>query len=503
MDISLVPVVAPPPASAAPAAGDMVGLFQAAFAAPPAPPVPTPTPTTVVETPAPAPDAPPPADAAPPAEPPAVPEADDIVFEGEAEPPKPEDPAKPEEIKPRAAEDPATKEEIETLLRTNRGRRFLEYNRLMHEAQKPPEQGGIGRIPTLDDIREGETARTTLLAIHHKFQADPQAWVADFFAPDPATGQVRAGAEQTLRNIPVALFQRAPGLWNALASETIYPVVQTISNAQPQDIVDPGTVVGAAVRAVVDNMYAWASAFPDGSEDRKGALYAAKVAEARWFGRTRPDGGTPAAPAAQQGTDPEKEEMRRRLAEIDQERRARAQQAQAQFSPTLQSSLTDAVAADVRGLFKRYAPALPEGSLDHKWLTTELVQKAIDAIESNPSLPAYQRCEILVQQAKDAWTRGDRQGIARAATAYRTLAQDAIRSLATTYLKEANTRARLANQATHTQMAQTQGRAEAGNGTASASTVREAPTNPSWDRSKGFQENAAALFASAMGGRSG
>jgi hypothetical protein len=80
--------------------------------------------------------------------------------------------------------------EVETaFLSTQRGRRILDQFKATRQLALPPDQGGIGMVPTPDQIKEWSRSATNWEQSAYEFEANPQSWLRNWLAPDAQTGQ--------------------------------------------------------------------------------------------------------------------------------------------------------------------------------------------------------------------------------------------------------------------------------------------------------------------------
>lgn len=112
-------------------------------------------------------------------------------------------------------------------LRTPKGKAQLETWKSMRELRKPAEEGGIGRIPTVDEIKEAESARHDLMAMRHDFITNPASFAANIFTINPQTGRSYfGGPEETakvLSSLPETIIQ------NAQRDQRLLPLANAIS----------------------------------------------------------------------------------------------------------------------------------------------------------------------------------------------------------------------------------------------------------------------------------
>lgn len=112
-------------------------------------------------------------------------------------------------------------------LATPRGTRTLEADRIFQELSKPIDQGGLGRRPTIEELRDGDVSRVNWLTMTHEFETNPTSWISNFFGPNPQTGQLNPAAETVLESLPDTLLKADPSarLYAKLASAALNPFI--------------------------------------------------------------------------------------------------------------------------------------------------------------------------------------------------------------------------------------------------------------------------------------
>lgn len=133
-------------------------------------------------------------------------------------------------------------------LRTPKGKSQLELWKTFRVLKQPSEEGGIGRIPTIDEIKHADKALQDLTAIRHEFTTNPQSFTSNLLSIDPATGRSYFGTPEeivkVIESIPSVLMQSAqrnPELIGAYAApvfkmffDTQYQRALVMPNDTPQ-----------------------------------------------------------------------------------------------------------------------------------------------------------------------------------------------------------------------------------------------------------------------------
>jgi hypothetical protein len=255
-----VPVATPPAAPVQPRGMDaaqmseylnkrMSGALPAPNAAPPQPappqpPVPDPPQPAPPAPPPPAPPPPPAAAApaeAPPAEPHETPAVEDFDFD------RPDAEPSPEAAPAAAAPDPDI-EELKSLLGdvdpknlTERKRRIYGAFKSMRALEAPPDQGGMGFMPTTEDIRRYYDNSTQWEASELEFESNPESWIVNHLGPDEQ-GQISPSALNVidqflpvLQNINPQLFNRAVEPLISTTLQNLQREVNSIPEGQGKD----------------------------------------------------------------------------------------------------------------------------------------------------------------------------------------------------------------------------------------------------------------------------
>lgn len=124
-------------------------------------------------------------------------------------------------------------------LKTEHGRRMYAADQVRRELEKTPEEGGLGRMPTLEEIRQGEADRLGMAEMQADFEANPANWMANFFGHIDQQGNAvfRPGVENIVENLPDHLARVAPQLHSRMAAQAVSPYLQQVASeiaAMPQ-----------------------------------------------------------------------------------------------------------------------------------------------------------------------------------------------------------------------------------------------------------------------------
>lgn len=290
-------------------------------------------------------------------------------------------------------------DEIEAVfLKTSRGRAMLSNYKMVRELSKPPETdaegkeiGGIGRMPTVEEIRAADASHRAIQTMSFEMESDPASFVGNLFVVNPETGLTNLGAnpQQTAR-----LLETIP-----------HVLIESIQSADPQTAQVYQSLMASYSAPVFNqffnHQYAEALKMPDGTQEQKNdklrVLDALQISEFKAFGQARPLNLTPTngAPA---GPDPEKAALQARLRGY-QEREQRNAQNQRQTvvrgmeqqAQDAASKAVDAVLAQT-GVRKAYDPMIADGQ------RAEILRDVANALPTaNPS--GWRAYQIQLQQA--------------------------------------------------------------------------------------------------------
>ncbi len=323
-----------------------------------------------------------------------------------------EPPAEPVEIKAEPVEpnpydqvddsEPAP-QDLNTLMQTDRGRQIYQSHKTLREFSKPLEEGGIGHIPSVEQIRDYYGAYRDRVLMDHDIQSgNPEQagrLLAHLFNP-----QRGAGAQVIASEIGPALARLNPDAYAAAAT----PIITNYSSAlidRFQSETDP--------------------------KMREALWYAANVASFDMTGEWLPQDSAQARPQQTQ-TDPlreQREQLNRQQAEIN---RAKADQHRS-YQAAWQQGVTSKIATGLMGeLDKALAPlkTLPP------MIYESLRQKFHDQVVKHVPANRY-AWDVFQARVKDARQTGNPESQAELASEYLRLATPAITSLRKEYLQAA------------------------------------------------------------------
>lgn len=133
-------------------------------------------------------------------------------------------------------------EEIEkAFLKHSRGKQMLASFKTLRELAKPPEEGGIGRVPTLDEIRAAETSHQQMEAMRFEMRSDPVSFIKNLVHVDPATGTNFLGGmnevRQFVRTLPAVIYEALQSsggdpFYGQLVAEYSIPAFTNFFNTQ-------------------------------------------------------------------------------------------------------------------------------------------------------------------------------------------------------------------------------------------------------------------------------
>jgi hypothetical protein len=314
----------------------------------------------------------------------------------------------------------------EVFLRTQRGRQMLTSFKALRDLAQPPEKGGIGRVPTMEEIKEADIAHRDAMAMRHEFENDPLSFANNLFTVNPETGRTFLGepdkAARVLEAIPHALFQAAqatnsPVYANMLAAYSA-PVFSRFFDYQYSQALAMPEETPQQIQ-----QYRQANQIPPLLDDKIRMLDALQISEFKAFGKARPMTWTPGRPV-NNGTpmaDPEKAELLERLRVADQ---TIAQGRQFQVNSIVQnieSTAKTSALADIDVALKHAGVDKVYNDVVLRSQKNEMYQ------ELNAALPAHdpsgwQRYQIQLQQASRGQATSD-----QVAKTYRQLFQNALR----------------------------------------------------------------------------
>lgn len=420
------PVVAPPPPAAAPPP-------------PPVPPVAAQPPVA----------APPPVEPPPPGEPPSI---EDFDFDRRDEAPAQE--AAPGTAPP--TPDPDLDElkallgDVDVKTLNNRGRAIYESFKARRALTASPDEGGIGFLPTTEDIKRYYTNSTQWEAAELEFQNNPESWLVNHLGPDEQ-GQLPPGAIEvldsflpTLQNIDPRLFNRAVEPLISTTLQNLQREVAAIPEGQGKD------------------------SDPFGVDDRTRLQDAIDILTAKW-GRTPGAARTNGQPAARPGARPaalppvnpndplaqERAELAQQQERLNHEYKLLKDAALGSLENHVRQAVTSELDKDIVFLAKSHG--VTPDKFPSEWMYNQWVEgfrgAVASAVTGNPKLrkpplnpTGWENFQISMSRASAVATsrNRDRQydpstdpNAKQAISTYRLIAIPVIRSLAHQYLKDA------------------------------------------------------------------
>lgn len=240
-----------------------------------------------------------------------------------------------------------------------RGKRMLQGLKLEQALSAPPNpdgSGGIGRFPTVEEIKEADNSHRQMIMMRDDAQADPASFVRNMFTVGD-TGMSFLGPPQTvaavLNNIPQQLMDQARTSGN--------PVYGQLMAAYSTPILNN----------LFDHQYSIAMSLPESTPDqiadKERFIDALRIVEFQVYGSPR---DLPQAGGRQQQPNSEVEGLRARIAASEREKTARVQQDAQRSQQTVMQANDAAAAVDVSRTFaflnldKAYSKTLLEPHID-------------------------------------------------------------------------------------------------------------------------------------------
>lgn len=223
-----------------------------------------------------------------------------------------------------------------------RGQKMLQGLRLQQELAKPPGEdgsGGIGRMPTVQEIREADNSHRQMIMMRDDAVSDPASFVRNMFTVGDS-GQSFLGPPQTvasiLNNIPQQLMEQARTSNN--------PVYGQLMSAYSTPILNN----------LFDHQYSIAMSLPESTPDqiadKERFIDALRIVEFQVYGSPR-DLPQTAANGKTQQVNPELDSLRARIAASDRENTARSQRDAQMLQQTVSKANDIAAATDVAKTF--------------------------------------------------------------------------------------------------------------------------------------------------------
>jgi hypothetical protein len=145
------------------------------------------------------------------------------------------------------------------ILSRPRGKMMLQSYKIMREMALPPEQGGLGRVPSVEELRAFHASHSDKLAMQNDFEAaaiEPDrlaAWTQFWFGPSDESGALRPGSLEAASLLPANLARTSPQLYQAVAApifhdflngpKGLYAAAQSASGDQRNLLLNAAQVV--------------------------------------------------------------------------------------------------------------------------------------------------------------------------------------------------------------------------------------------------------------------
>lgn len=320
---------------------------------------------------------------------------------------------------------PAKVEEL--FLKTTRGRQMLTSFKTLRDVAQPPEKGGIGRVPSLEEIRDADASHRSMTAMAFEYANDPLSFAANLLVPNAETGRTFLGdpasATKVLESIPQALLRASQ-----TTNNPVYAHMLSAYSAPAFDLFFTHQY-NEALRMPEETpqqvaQYKTANQEPPLLSDKIRMLDALQLSEFKAFGKARPLNWTPHQPVTPVSptNDPEKAQLQEQL---------RAAQTQLQNGTRAQQqAVTSHIEASAKELaLGDLGTALRVSGVDKIYPASVVTSQQTDLYERlksslgtlDPS--GWQQYTIQLQQAQRGQIEPD-----VAAKTYRRLFQNAIRS---------------------------------------------------------------------------
>jgi len=146
---------------------------------------------------------------------------DDAPPAAEEAPPTDEAPAEGSQpVDPKDIDSDIPERVVGAFMASSRGKRVLGAFKTLRDVSKLPDEGGIGFIPTVGDIKEFHAAQQDWIAIQKDFSApepESKARFLDFWLGPDQQGRIRPGAEELAEMLPVYLNEKNPQAFQRLS----------------------------------------------------------------------------------------------------------------------------------------------------------------------------------------------------------------------------------------------------------------------------------------------
>ena len=241
------------------------------------------------------------------------------------------------------------KEVESAFLATNRGRRMLDTFKAMRELESPPDPnnpsiGGIGFVPTTEQIRQFYSASSAFESLQDEFDNNPESFFVNFFRPVQTDSgpQFRPGVPQIASFFLRGLEQFDPS--GSLASTAVQPIL------------DRPYVYFPVISQMVGELRSLGTQLPTGTnkdefgvDEKSRVLDAAQILQSRLDARSGRAAPPPASTAAPPPGQPDPLAAER--ARLNQQSQLLAQQQQA-ISNNIVSSIRASVANDLESMVR-------------------------------------------------------------------------------------------------------------------------------------------------------
>jgi hypothetical protein len=307
----------------------------------------------------------------------------------------------------------------EVFLRHSRGKQMLTAFKTLRELAKPPAEGGIGRVPTLDEIRSADESHRTAVIMRDEFQNNPESFIRNMLYVDPNTGINYFGGmdhvKQAIQSIPKVLGE-------------------VLASGDPQARAAYGELYATYSVPVFNNFlnyqYNVALAMPQSTNqeiaEKARWLDALQLVEYRIFNKARPLNLTPnngnGQPQGQPNQpDPEKQQLMQRLTQAETALRTQGQQRAQSIMQSVESQAATGALSDIDTVIKTAGLDKAYGQELLTPLKNELFREVDNVLEMHDP-GGFNTYKLQVQQA----ARGQVDASVPANT-YRQLFRNALR----------------------------------------------------------------------------
>lgn len=326
---------------------------------------------------------------------------------------------------------PLSKEELDNemgkFLSLPRGKMIYASYKADRELAKPPEDGGIGFVPTVDQTKEYYTSHTDKQAMEYYFDSgEPEKageFISYWFGADE-NGAARPGAAQVAAQLAEVLPKVNIEAYTAMA--------------QP------------AIKRFIDGLYRNAAADSD-PEVRESLLNTAKMAE--WWltggrngGRYRDQATGQAQQPNQGGPSPEALELQKLRQQMEHQKKAEFTQKWNSFTSKVDADVDKHIRYDAEKALERLKGDLKPAFFNA--LVNDLVRETKESIDKNSE--GLRQFNIRRDRSQRTMSDTDTRELVRMK---RQLAQTAIMAKRTKYLADASATAKAQSDKRHEQLA--------------------------------------------------